>query len=196
MKNFNLGEIKDFKNAFNRGETVLVATAMFDGTDRMYTVQEHTAYRSGFLDIVKNGELVANTSSEVVPGITNFSNNKIDADSYFLVDEARILWETKAGSKAKGLLEADWNSPAPKNFKNGEISISQNKTGMNVSGADFTVYDDASDRIAKKKLKTPLLIRPALPFSAVVSLSKPATVDQLYNLQLSGYLFTAVSATR
>ncbi|MFY0481658.1 hypothetical protein ACI6PS_03560 [Flavobacterium sp. PLA-1-15] len=139
--------------------------------------------------------LAANNGQLVIPslvpevGVTNLpKGNTLPKGTNLLVFGVRVLFETGAGKTTK---DADFKSEAPANWKNGELKISQNGTGVlfETSGTDVTNFRASTGNDDDFREVVPFLIRSESPYSIEAQLASAGAANQLYKVELRAIEF-------
>lgn len=148
-------------------------------------IRSGTKYIAGLAaDLSGKNGLLIEAATLPATGLNNFpKGNMLPKGTYLLVIGARILFDTSA---SVALPTATWKSEAPANWKNGELKISQNGTGIlfETSITDVTNFKSSTGNDDDFRDIVPVLLRPESAFDFQVALASGAVTDQAYKLEL------------
>lgn len=179
-----------------KNQSCIISTRDFDGQGAVdYSVQQRVLFRTGYLSDCISNQLI-NSSTSVALGVTNFKDNRLSSNQFFVVKGVRITWATQTGVQPTSggnvnaaLAAANFVSSVPVNALNGEFFLSQGKTGIQISVSTLTKYDHGNTKI-DFFATNPFLIRPEVDFEVKLVPATPAVADQAYKLELYGDLYT------
>lgn len=154
-------------------------------------IKRRVHYAAGFLNqIGTNGGELLITSVAASVGVKSIDKNMLPAGMDFMVTGVRFLFDTTASIQTNGLATAAWASVAPANFKNGEVTISQNADLLNCSGSSVTNFKASTGNEDDYLEVSPIILRANTAISIKVLLGAAAAADQAYKVELIGYDLT------
>ena len=147
--------------------------------------RSRTMYKAG-----SSVELSANNGDAILPdtdkapGVTNFEKgNTVPAGSSFLVYAVRNLFDVVADATVKN---AEWKSSTPANFKNGEMTVSQDGQGMMLNSSGTDLSNDSTSNLGNNsdfRPVVPFMLRAGASFNINFRLATPGVANQLYKTE-------------